>query len=238
MSMNATSPLLATYQDQLNTIIQRAGACDAAFLLDFSEPEFWLGKGWLKGIKNRKSLLYTSPELERFMHRVRSELTKLDHDLMRSVERERYVWSPEATSFHGYAQPYREYEKQITLSFELPGFPHVKAGCNLFFELGFCQDEASILSHINSIEKDLQILAINIASQRLLASPLEDYQLLKPATVGIIRDIANGLSRKQLSETHFMTSRGIDYHVEKAKLTLGAKNTSQLIHLSHQMLII
>lgn len=226
----------------LDLLAQKVGAIDAAFLLDFTKPSTWLGKHWLDGIKLRQSLLYSSPEVEFLLSKSRSCMTKLDKDIINAVEKPMHVWfvTPNTKQQLRNSDTLRTlgFGKQISISVPLFSTELLQGSFSFFYEDGDGATDVERMEKLHENTIELQLFATKIASSRILISPMEDYQIFKPATVNIIRDIAHGYSRHELSSRHYMTVRGVDYHVEKAKLAFGAKNSSHLVHMAHELLLV
>jgi len=55
---------------------------------------------------------------------------------------------------------------------------------------------------------------------------------IKQRTKDIVKMIALGLERKEISELFNLTRRGIDYHIDVAKEVLGATNKSSMVFLA------
>jgi DNA-binding CsgD family transcriptional regulator len=226
----------------LNTMAQKVGAVDAAFVIDFDQPQTWLGRHWLSGIKNRSSLLYTSAQVEHISYLSRHGMNNVDQNVLKTVQRPIHVWTTNSSSKidslkadllkqHGYS-------KQISISYSLSNLIDLKGIFNFFYPLDCELSENELINNIQHALVDLGVVGSYIVSERILLSPFEDYHMLKPATVSIVRNLAKGCSRSELSERHFMTARGVDYHIEKAKVMLGAKNTSHLVYVANKMLLL
>lgn len=227
---------------QLKKAAASLGAKDAAFVVDFVDPERWLGKHWFSGFKARNSMLFTSPAVDYLFSRSRSCMTGLDPDVVKSSKKSMHVWLTDKTLRQQQTKSKilleLGYRQQVSLALPLPDHNGLSARFSLFFDTEVAMSNLFGLETLGQPMDEIRMISEYISSQRILASPLEDYQLFKPATVSVIRQLAEGGSRRELSERHCMSGRGVDYHIEKAKFALGAKNTTELVHLSNKMLLI
>ncbi|WP_028115002.1 helix-turn-helix transcriptional regulator [Ferrimonas kyonanensis] len=55
---------------------------------------------------------------------------------------------------------------------------------------------------------------------------------MKNKTINILKLTALGLTSAEIAKEMFLSSRGVDYHLEIAKEILGAKNKANLIYLA------
>ncbi|GIU48470.1 helix-turn-helix transcriptional regulator [Shewanella sp. KT0246] len=230
------------FKYKINQLAAHIGAVDYAFFFDFKEPENWLGNNWLNSFKSRKSLIFSSAKLELLFCRSRSSMTKLDPDLVKSLNKDHHIWLLEKKLKQQQIKQNLlkefSYSKQISVSFNLHNFDYLTGGISFFYE-GDCHlTDIQRLELINDFITEIESLGAQIAYSRLLISPFEDYQILKPSTISIIQHLSQGCSRSKLSDIHYMSARGVDYHIEKAKLLLEAKNTSHLIHIAHRTMLI
>lgn len=229
-------------RQMLKTIANKIGAVDAVFFIDFTQPQTWLGRHWLSGIKKRNSLLYTSPQVEHITCLSRHSMNHIDHNILKSIQKPMHVWttnsSPRIDSVKSDLLNKHGYSKQISVSYLLSNSHELKGIFNFFYPLDCGLSDVDLINNLQNVLNDLGVVGSYIVSERILLSPFEDYHMLKPATVSIVRDLARGCSRSELSELHFMTARGVDYHIEKAKVILGAKNTSHLVHVANKMILL
>ncbi|WOT04731.1 helix-turn-helix transcriptional regulator [Shewanella youngdeokensis] len=169
-------------------------------------------------------------------------MTKLDPDLIKSTQSVIHIWLSDVSlrqqKMKSELLNELGYCKQISVSFSLPNFDYLKGFYSFFYRLDCPLTDAERTQLLNNKMTHIQMLGSHIASESLLTGPFEDYSILKPSTVSIIKHLAEGYSRKELSDIHYMSARGVDYHIEKAKVTLDAKNTSHLIHIAHQIKLI
>ncbi|BDY05315.1 helix-turn-helix transcriptional regulator [Ferrimonas sp. YFM] len=60
----------------------------------------------------------------------------------------------------------------------------------------------------------------------------------KRKTIQVLKLTAQGLSSKEISEHLYITPRGVNYHVDRAKEKLGATNKAELISLAKKHLLL
>ncbi|USD36803.1 hypothetical protein [Ferrimonas sp. SCSIO 43195] len=221
----------------LKSLVTSVGAVDALFHIDLNKPEVWLGKSWLKCLKQRQSILFSSSRLEETFEGYRKRLKSMDIELSKSVRKDLYSWS--SVNSHA-AKRIREggYERVVSVSIPLATCSDLRGRFLYFYDGVSEQSEFEIRRSIENSLNEMIVYQTAVSASHLITSPLEDYGMLKSATISIIRHLSQGCSRTELSEVHHMTPRGIDYHLERAKCLLGAKNTHNLVHKSHSLLLI
>ncbi len=221
----------------LKSLSVSIGAVDALFHIDLNKPDLWLGNSWHKCLKQRKSILFTSDDLEDTFHCYKGLLKTADTDLSKSITKQLYSWSSVGTASAKLIKE-RGYKKVISLSLPL-SFNSDLCGRFLFFYDNCIElNEFDIIQSIENVLSELCIYQSAVSSSAVMISPLEDYGMLKKSTISIIRNLAEGCSRAELSDIHYMTTRGIDYHLERAKCLLGAKNTHHLVLKSQKLLLL
>jgi DNA-binding CsgD family transcriptional regulator len=221
----------------LKSLSVSIGAVDALFHIDLDKPEIWLGNSWLKCLKQRQSIFFTSDNLEDTFQRYRILLKSADSDLSKCINRQLYSWSAVGTAP---AKMIKEggYKKVVSLSLPLSSSTELCGRFLFFYDNYSGQCELDISQSIANVINEMSIYQSAVGSSKLIVSPLEDYGMLKKSTISIIRNLAQGCSRTELSDIHYMTTRGIDYHLERAKCLLGAKNTHHLVHKSQKLLLL
>ena len=224
---------------ELNKLI---GTAACAFILDFEQPKDWLGRNWLSSFKRRSSVIFSSSQVEVLFARSRSSMTQLDPDLVKSCQNKIHIWLADKSLKQQQlkCELLKElgYCKQISVSFMLPNFDGLKGCYSFFYDVNYELTDEQRIKLINEHMTQIEMTGSHIASEGEMSGPFQDYRIIKPSTVSIIQHLAEGYSRKDLSDIHFMSARGVDYHIEKAKLTLDAKNTSHLIHVAHKVKLI
>lgn len=229
-------------QINLKSLAEHVGAEEAVFFFDFIEPENWLGKHWLSGIKQRNSLIYSSSQIKYLVSRQRSCLTKMNPDILKSAQKPIHIWKDKNSANQ---QSLREnllqgkgYSSTISVSFPLAKSHYLRGCFNFFYHRENSESDIHRIKDLQGAMFDMQMLSGFAVSEKMLASPFEDYKIFKPSTLSIIRHVAEGYSRKEISDIHYMSERGIDYHIDKVRLVLGAKNTLQLVHIAHNMMLV
>jgi DNA-binding CsgD family transcriptional regulator len=221
----------------LKSLSVSIGAVDALFHIDLNKPEVWLGNSWQKCLKQRKSILFTSDNLEDTFQCYKSLLKSADTDLSKCINKQFYSWSSIGTASAKLIKE-RGYKKVVSLSLPLPSSSELCGRFLFFYDNYSEQCELDISQSVENVLNELFIYQSAVSSSNLIISPLEDYGMLKKSTISIIRNLAQGCSRTELSDIHYMTPRGIDYHLERAKCLLGAKNTHHLVHKSQKLLLL
>ncbi|WP_282109573.1 helix-turn-helix transcriptional regulator [Shewanella algicola] len=230
---NQRKALLST----LKSLSVSIGAVDTLFHIDLDKPDIWLGKSWMKCLKQRNSIFYTSENLQDTFQCYKSLLKPMDSDLSKSVNKQLYSWTAAGSTS---AKMLKEsgYKKVVSLSLPLSATSQLYGRYLFFFDDANNQSEQEICQSIENVVNEIYLYQSAAGSSKLILSPLEDYGMLKKSTIAIIRNLALGCSRAELSDIHYMTPRGIDYHLERAKCLLGAKNTHHLIYKSQSMLLL
>jgi len=227
----------AAFSSMLKSLAVSIGAIDALFHIDLAEPEVWLGKSWLKCLKRRESIFFTSHYLEDTFQRYRSRLKSADKELTKSVNKQLYNW-PSSSTPSGRIIKENGYRTVVSVSISLPSCSELSGRFLFFFDNYNEQCEFDIRQSVENVLNEMFVYQAAVSSSQLITSPLEDYGMLKKSTISIIRHLAQGCSRKELSNIHYMTPRGIDYHLERAKYLLGAKNMHHLVYKSQSLLLI
>ncbi|QIZ76262.1 helix-turn-helix transcriptional regulator [Ferrimonas lipolytica] len=229
-------------RSKLVELTQRLGAVESAFIIDFAEPNERLGKSWLKSFKSRDSILFSSAKVSYLFERSRSSMTRLDPDLVKASNKDKHVWLEDKNLKQQQSKlsiiKELGFSKQLSVTFPLQNWQGLKGCYSLFYALDCPMTDEQRFARMDELMADIKMVGTHIVSERVLTGPFEDYQLFKPSTISIIKHLAEGRSRKDLSDIHYMSARGVDYHIEKAKIVLEAQNTSHLVHVAHQMMLI
>ncbi|WP_028114999.1 helix-turn-helix transcriptional regulator [Ferrimonas kyonanensis] len=69
-------------------------------------------------------------------------------------------------------------------------------------------------------------------------SPLIIDGTIKKKALSVLRLTALGLNSREISEMLNITTRGVDYHIEKAKSQLGAANKAELVNIAKSLCLI
>ncbi|QIZ77941.1 helix-turn-helix transcriptional regulator [Ferrimonas lipolytica] len=229
-------------QSILKATTKKLAAEDIVFHFDFTNPQDWLGRRWMHGVKSRSSLMFSSEKLNHLVTKMRKSMVTMNPDIIRATKNPVHVWSQNETlsanKFKTGLFNELGYEKQISIGFDSPKFSQLRSSFCVFYGSDCNMPETERLALLQNSMLDLELLSSHLSMLGVLNSPVEDYGLLKAPTVAVIRNVAKGYSRNQLSTIHSMSARGIDYHIEKARLTLGANNSASLVDKAHEMMLI
>lgn len=66
-------------------------------------------------------------------------------------------------------------------------------------------------------------------------NPLANFNVLSPTCIKILQMVADGDSSQEISQKLHLTERGINYHLDRARVVVGAKNRIHLISLAHRL---
>ncbi|QIZ75670.1 helix-turn-helix transcriptional regulator [Ferrimonas lipolytica] len=229
--------LEAMLVSELKSLGLSVGAVDAMFQIDFNNPDSWLGKDWLKRLKLRGSLKFTSEALANGFDDYRNGLTTIDFDLCNTVRKEIHFWRC-SNQHSGKMRESGGYSKMVSVTLPLPQCEELCGRFLFFFDRSCQQSSSEVRQSINNALNEMSFYQNAAKSSNLLKSPLQDYGMLKPASLSILRGLAQGYSRNELSDLHYMTPRGVDYHLERMKNLLGAKNIHSMLYKSTNLMLI
>ncbi|WOT04858.1 helix-turn-helix transcriptional regulator [Shewanella youngdeokensis] len=229
------------FERTLKSLARDVGAEDAMFLMDFSCPDNWLGKTWVRSLKGRGSILYSSSKVGSVLSDCRRLLKSPDVDLLKTVSKPLHNWTTTANNRFIKLRTglllESGYKNVVSISLPLLSNDDISGRFVFFFDKYCEQSELDINQSINNMLDEIMVYQQAASALKVLPSPLEDYGLIKKSTVSIIKLLSEGYSRKEISELHYMSSRGIDYHIDKAKFLLGANNAYNLVHKAHRLLL-
>ncbi|WP_417346840.1 hypothetical protein [Ferrimonas sp.] len=223
---------------ELRTLLKGAsedlGVADLCFCYDICSPEPWRARlkgrqSHLKSFAKRRQLFASSDRAMSLWLRKTHCLAADGQGLFGLFQQRVYVW-PESLLPTAVQ---RQMSKNglaalVTLSFPCRDAEPLCARFTLMLEqqsqvemLQSRQDwvEARLLQLFGQIE-DAYATRLN---------PLIDYNIVNPVSALILKGLALGQGRAQLSEQLNLTPRGIDYHVGQLKQVLDASTIAQMM---------
>ncbi|WP_299801960.1 response regulator transcription factor [uncultured Shewanella sp.] len=96
-----------------------------------------------------------------------------------------------------------------------------------------------INQHLTSDGKELEQVLVEFADTfNSLAlksiNPLINFRVLSPTCIQILELVAQGHSSDEIAKQIFMSERGVNYHLDRARSILEAKNRTNLISKAYQ----
>lgn len=213
---------------------QDLGVADLCFCYDISSPEQWRAR--LKGRQNhlksfaKRRQLYASSDRAMSLWLRKTNLLVADgQGLFGLFQQSVYVW-PESLLP---AAVRRQMSKNglsalVTLSYPCRNAEQLCARFTLMLEP--CSQVEMLQSRQEWVEERLLRLFGEIeALYATRLNPLIDYNIVNPVSALILKGLAKGKGRAQLSEQLNLTPRGIDYHVGQLKQVLEASTIAQMM---------
>ncbi|GIU22376.1 helix-turn-helix transcriptional regulator [Shewanella schlegeliana] len=65
-------------------------------------------------------------------------------------------------------------------------------------------------------------------------NPLINFRVLSPTCIQILELVAQGYSSEDIAKQIFMSERGVNYHLDRARIVLDAKNRTNLVSKAYQ----
>lgn len=107
------------------------------------------------------------------------------------------------------------------------------------FHLFFNEERATLEQKILDRQSELISLLLEYSSvfnsqAHQEINPIANFGLLSPSCVKILAMVADGESSEDIGNKLFLTERGVNYHLDRARQILGAKNRTNLISKAYQ----
>ena len=107
------------------------------------------------------------------------------------------------------------------------------------FHLFSEQEEAEIERNVQSRHQELVALLEEYSSifnylAHLDINPIANFGLLSPTCIKILTMVAEGDSSEEIGKKLFLTERGVNYHLDRAREILGARNRTNLVSKAYQ----
>ncbi|MEZ9370857.1 response regulator transcription factor [Shewanella sp. 10N.286.51.B2] len=65
-------------------------------------------------------------------------------------------------------------------------------------------------------------------------NPISNFRILSPTCIEILSLIAQGCSSEEVGKQLYMSERGVNYHIDRARLILTARNRTNLVSKAYQ----
>lgn len=107
--------------------------------------------------------------------------------------------------------------------------------CNLFSS----DDREQVIDNISTTSNELETLlrefaeTFNALAFRTI-NPISNFRVLSPTCVEILSLVAKGCSSEEVGKQLYMSERGVNYHLDRARLILTAKNRTNLVSKAYQ----
>lgn len=196
----------------------------------------------LQRVHKLRTLVASDPKVVRFREYYLARLRQHDSGYKKSNHSANEPWHIWKSSEMGsryqdaLSRQMQQLEANSRFSLLLPEFER----CRVFFK-GFSHlDEAQLQQRLNQhgeqLLKPLFQLGQRICQRHLATmNPLTNFAILSPTSVLILQQVAEGASSAEIAEQLNLTERGVNYHIDRAKDLLGARNRIHLISLAHRM---
>ncbi|RTR31262.1 response regulator transcription factor [Shewanella atlantica] len=107
--------------------------------------------------------------------------------------------------------------------------------CNLFS----CNGREEIIGNMSSASNELETLLREFAETfNALAfktiNPISNFRVLSPTCVEILSLVAQGCSSEEVGKQLYMSERGVNYHIDRARVILTARNRTNLVSKAYQ----
>ncbi|MGS0681298.1 response regulator transcription factor [Shewanella sp. 125m-7] len=106
---------------------------------------------------------------------------------------------------------------------------------NLFSPLSYEEISSRLTRDGENFEQLLVEFADTFNSLALKSiNPLINFRVLSPTCIQILDLVAQGYSSEEIAKQIFMSERGVNYHLDRARTTLDAKNRTNLVSKAYQ----
>ncbi|WP_194945035.1 helix-turn-helix transcriptional regulator [Shewanella sp. TC10] len=133
---------------------------------------------------------------------------------------------------------FSEYEinSEYSLYVQLPGDKFVG---HFIFHSKLNNIDLNTLLSQKFVKKNLELTHFYLSrTYPSIINPYVNDGKIKKRTLSVLEQVARGANRHETANTLFMSSRGVDYHLEKIRENFKAKNNSDLIRLVKEGCII
>lgn len=111
----------------------------------------------------------------------------------------------------------------------------------LFFHGFSALDESKLqtaIDHFSRLDTFVHLCFRISHIYRQPLSPMTNFAIISPLSVKVLKLAADGFSSQEIASQLHLSERGVNYHIDRSRELLGAKNRIHLISLAHRQGII
>ncbi|MBY6106382.1 hypothetical protein KUW19_07720 [Ferrimonas balearica] len=220
--------------DVLESFVKSFGAVGACCFIDFSDPHRWLGNEYLENLISRPGMVYTSDNAKSISVYTRRNVSLNNSDLIRFYNKDVHIWR--SIKIRG-VEGFEELTK-VTLNLNPSSNNELVVRYFIYFPGEVALDSGAIEKiRFLLVPYNEYVLSLASSDDPQLC-PMLSYKIIKPKSLKVIRYLSQGLTREQIAERCYLSSRGVDYHLDRLRDVTGAANISSLIYRCTKLLII
>ncbi|BDY05569.1 hypothetical protein F0521_26100 [Ferrimonas sp. YFM] len=127
------------------------------------------------------------------------------------------------------------FETRLVFYHVMPGREDIVGLCMLFSDKPADELETMLASSRQELAELIQAYSetFNALTFRSI-NPLANFGVLSPTCIQILAQVAEGFSSEEIGQQLFMTERGVNYHLDRARQILAARNRTNLVSKAYQ----
>lgn len=229
---------------ELRTAANELGFLSAIYFIDIEHEVLSIDvKRERREYRKLKSLILTDNNVGRYCDEYWKRYVNVDPYFILSKKSDFYIWPYETGGYRGETilKMMKEYKfnSKMTLNFPLYNTPNIK-GC--FVLLSSYSEEmlrntmADRNKEVIRRLKEFHMQAIDECAEWIF--PYEELGIVSNKSRLILQLISEGYTRAKVSEKLYISERGVDYHIDKLKMSLNCSNVTSLIGKAIRLKII
>ncbi|GIU08699.1 MULTISPECIES: LuxR C-terminal-related transcriptional regulator [unclassified Shewanella] len=230
---------------ELNDLANELGFLAAIYFVDLEPGTFCTEskRGVQGGYKKLNVVVHSDQIVKQYCDEYWRKYVKEDPYFLQSKKLHSYLWPYETGHL---PQPkilqmmqVFGYRSKLSICFPLYSNNSVRGWFILLSDRTELENKEWYLRFQSQIErrlKEFHLEAIDLCSEQVF--PYQELGVVTKKGRSVLSLIAEGYTRTQVSEMLFMSERGVDYHIDKLKLTFDCSNVTSLIAKSVRLKVI